>query len=186
MTAQNKFTVQQRLSALEARCTGLEQENAALRTNLRTELLNAIADTAGATGAAGRAGADGAQGPQGTHGERGDVGPRGADGRKGDKGDPGVRGHQGEKGERGEKGDKGDQGLQGGRGDKGERGDVLYVGDAEMAAAVKAARRVMLEHRAATIAAIVQNIADYEKQGIVGAHFARLLASIRADIERLQ
>jgi hypothetical protein len=71
----------------------------------------------------------------------------GIDGAKGDKGDTGAQGI----------GAQGPQGLQG---PKGEPGDILYLGPAEMQAAVKRLRLAMLEQRAQFQAAIDQARVD--------------------------
>jgi hypothetical protein len=71
----------------------------------------------------------------------------GIDGVKGDKGDKGV-------------GEQGPQGVPGPHGPKGEPGDILYLGPAEMQAAVKRLRLAMLEQRALFQAAIDQARVD--------------------------
>lgn len=186
MAAPNKYGVHNRLNLLEARCEALEQQNAELRTYLATELKNAVADTVGQTGAAGRDGAS-IVGPVGPAGKDSTVpGPKGETGKRGDTG---TRGPRGEKGEQGIQGVPGKDGISitGPAGPQGERGDVLVIGDSEMAQAVIALRRRLKEKHAAHIAVIVDRLA-YEKSqdSWVNQHFAKLLESLKRDIERLQ
>jgi hypothetical protein len=72
-------------------------------------------------------------------------------------------------------------------GPRGERGDVLIVSESQLAAAVIALRRKMLEQRAAFIAVIVQRI-EHEKKSDkkVNQHFARQLEYILKEIECLK
>jgi hypothetical protein len=68
----------------------------------------------------------------------------------------------------------------------GPRGEVLYVGPEEMAQAVKDARRKLKEQHAKFIAVLVEYAEGHKKGNeYPGRHFARLLDSIRQEIERL-
>ena len=60
----------------------------------------------------------------------------------------GIDGAKGDKGETGAQGETGVQGPQGVQGEKGEPGDILYVGPAEMKAAVKRLRTALVDQRA--------------------------------------
>lgn len=191
MNKENKFTVHQRLSSAEARLTTLEAENKQLRTDLLTELKNIARDTCGKTGAPGPAGVS-VIGPQGPRGERGETGSEGRPGRDGQsiigpKGDRGFSGHDGRDGaDSTVPGPAGPAGLRGEKGETGPRGDVLIVSDdAELKAAVVALRRQILTERAKRAAVINQAIADHSKMGIVGQHYARLLADIQRQIDEL-
>jgi hypothetical protein len=188
-TRDNKFTVHQRLAASEARLTTLEAENKALRTHLLTELKNAVSDTVGQTGATGRDGAS-VIGPVGPAGKDSNVqGPRGAEGRRGDTGPRGERGEKGEQGIQGLTGAPGKDGasITGPAGPQGPAGDITVYGDAELQAAVTAMRIKLKEQHAKFIAALVEAAAGQAKGNpYPGKHFAKLLESIRADIERLK
>lgn len=83
------------------------------------------------------------------------------------------------------------RGAIGATGERGEsivgpRGDVLIPNESELHSAVIALRKQVLKERAVRAAIINQAIADNEKQGIVGKHFARLLADIQRQIGELQ
>jgi hypothetical protein len=68
----------------------------------------------------------------------------------------------------------------------GPRGEVLYVGPEEMAQAVKDARRKLKEQHAKFIAVLVEHAEGHKKGNeYPGRLFARLLDSIRQEIERL-
>jgi hypothetical protein len=68
----------------------------------------------------------------------------------------------------------------------GPRGEVLYVGPEEMAQAVKDARRKLKEQHAKFIAVLVEHAEGHKKGNeYPGRHFARLLESIKQEIERL-
>jgi hypothetical protein len=68
----------------------------------------------------------------------------------------GIDGATGATGAQGPQGATGAQGPAGPQGPKGEPGAVLYVGEAEMEAAVKEARAAMIEQHARFLAAIGQ------------------------------
>jgi hypothetical protein len=83
-------------------------------------------------------------------------------------------------------------GVDGAPGPRGEAGSVTVIPESEMAQAVLDLRRELKEKHAAFIAVIVNRL-EYEKAaGIEGngawvhRHFAKLLESIKADIERLR
>jgi hypothetical protein len=98
----------------------------------------------GDTGVAGGTGPRGLQGPAGRDGVDGKSvsGPKGPRGAQGPKGDPGKDGRNGIDGK------DGATGAQGPQGPAGPAGAVLYVGDAEMAAAVKVLRDEMIATKA--------------------------------------
>jgi hypothetical protein len=114
--------------------------------------------TVGPQGETGRDGAPGPQGETGLPGRDGAPGPVGLAGPHGTNGISitGKTGPQGERGLTGPAGPQGPQGIAGPVGPKGEHGDVLYVGPAEMEAAVKAAREQLIQQHARFLAAIYQ------------------------------
>lgn len=219
MKTDSKYTIHQRVQALEARCTSLEAENKQLRTDLWTQVKNLIADSAGAEGKPGRDGAS-IVGPAGPAGRDSTVpGPEGRPGRDGRSiiGPQGIRGETGATPEisigeiqtidanqparvwltgtpekpvlnfaipRGAVGATGATGLQGLQGPPGDL--TVISNDAEFQQLVKDARRKILEARARRAALINQHIADNDKMGIVGRHFARLLESIQRELDALQ
>jgi len=67
----------------------------------------------------------------------------------------------------------------------GPRGEVLYVGPEELQAAVIDARRKLKEHHAGVIAILIESIEASKRSGPVNQLFARHLAQIQKDIERL-
>jgi hypothetical protein len=71
-------------------------------------------------------------------------------------------------------------------GPKGDTGDVLVIPDSAMAKAVIAMRIKLKEQHAAIIARLVERIEGEKKGTWVGQHFAKLLESIKAEIERLR
>jgi hypothetical protein len=174
----NKYSVNSRLNSIESQL--LE-----LRALIKSTLL-----VPGPVGAQGQTGASGSDGRHGNHGKDG------ANGK--DSSVPGPQGPAGRQGERGVRGEKGEQGIQGlpGKdgvsitgpaGPQGERGDVLVIGDSEAAQAVIALRIRLKEQHAAIIARLVERI-EHEKgnSGATHQHFAKVLESIKADIERLR
>jgi hypothetical protein len=78
------------------------------------------------------------------------------------------------------------QSIKGDQGERGPAGDITVYGDAELHAAVIALRRKLLEQRAAFLAVINQRIAENSTSNKVQQHFAKLLESVKQDIERLQ
>jgi hypothetical protein len=110
----------------------------------------------GDTGAAGGIGPHGLQGPAGRDGIDGKSvsGPKGPRGAQGPQGIPGKDGRDGIDGKGGATGATGAQGPQG------EKGEVLYVGDAEMEAALKEARAKIIATDAKWNAAIDETILE--------------------------
>jgi hypothetical protein len=110
---------------------------------------------------------EGARGEKGENGTPGGIGPRGiqgppgrdgidgksVSGPKGSRGAQGRQGVAGKDGRDGIDGKDGATGAQGPQGPAGPAGAVLYVGDAEMAAAVKALRDEMIATKARVEAA---------------------------------
>jgi hypothetical protein len=89
-------------------------------------------------------------------------------------------------------GKDGRDGVDGAPGPRGEAGSVTVIPESEMAQAVLDLRRELKEKHAAKIAVIVERL-EYEKSaGIEGngawlhRHFAQILESLKADIERLR
>jgi len=89
-------------------------------------------------------------------------------------------------------GKDGRDGVDGAPGPRGEAGSVTVIPESEMARAVLDLRRELKEKHAAKIAVIVERL-EYEKSaGIEGngawlhRHFAQILESLKADIERLR
>jgi hypothetical protein len=117
---------------------------------------------------------EGARGEKGENGTPGGIGPRGiqgppgrdgADGKsvsgpKGSRGAQGPQGAPGKDGRDGIDGRDGATGATGAQGPKGDKGDVMYVGPAEMEAAVKFYRAEIINQRAKFWAAIDQAMAD--------------------------
>lgn len=123
----------------------------------------------GETGVAGGIGPHGLQGPAGRDGVDG----KSVSGPKGSRGATGATGKDGRDGVDGKDGATGAQGPQGIQGPKGDKGDVLYVGDAEMEAAVKEARAAMIDQHARFLAAIRQAL----------SHAGNLPASNKAAVQ---
>jgi hypothetical protein len=76
---------------------------------------------------------------------------------------PPIHGIDGAKGDTGAQGPQGLQGVpgpQGPQGEKGDKGEVLYIGNAEMAAAVQAARAQIIAKDAAWQAAFDETILE--------------------------
>jgi hypothetical protein len=71
-------------------------------------------------------------------------------------------------------------------GPKGDTGDVLVIPESAMAKTVIAMRIKLKEQHAAIIARLVERIEGEKKGTWVGQHFAKLLESIKAEIERLR
>jgi hypothetical protein len=71
-------------------------------------------------------------------------------------------------------------------GPKGDTGDLLVIPESEMAQAVIAMRIKLKERHAAAIAVLVEHAEGQKKGAWVGVHFAKLLESIRQEIERLR
>ncbi len=113
-----------------------------------------------AVGPAGETGRQGEPGRNGRDGVDGRNGKDGADGMAGSKGERGPQGAQGIPGKNGTNGVDGKSivGPQGPKGDKGDPGEVLYVGPAELEAAVKQLR----EEKARVRAALLSNILGSE------------------------
>ena len=89
-------------------------------------------------------------------------------------------------------GKDGRDGVDGAPGPRGEAGSLTVIPESEMAQAVLDLRRELKEKHAAKIAVIVERL-EYEKSaGIEGngawlhRHFAQILESLKADIERLR
>lgn len=147
-------------------------------------------------------------GPQGRPGNTGESGPAGRNGRDGVDGrDSTVAGPEGRVGRaglaiKGDTGSRGERGLAGKDGESivgppgqsivgppGPRGDVLIVGESELAAAVIALRKKLLEQRAAFLARIAQNIADLKKPEHQNATYRIVrmhLEGVLRDIENLK
>lgn len=70
-------------------------------------------------------------------------------------------------------------------GPQGPRGDVLYIGPAEVEAAVAAVRAELLRLRAAMVGRILQSIADNQGSNGTQQHFRKHLEGILKDIEAL-
>jgi hypothetical protein len=117
-------------------------------------LLNPIT-VEGGRGEKGENGTPGGIGPRGLQGPPGRDGINGksVSGPKGSRGEKGATGAAGKDGRDGIDGKDGATGAQGPQGPAGPAGAVLYVGDAEMAAAVKALRDEMIATKARVEAA---------------------------------
>jgi len=172
----NKYTIATRIAMLENFATEIRKEISAIQL---------------------KEGKPGSRGCDGARGQKGDPGLHGKDGAAGkDSSVPGPAGCAGRQGERGARGEKGEQGIQGlpGKdgvsitgpaGSQGEKGDVLILSETELAQAVLDLRRKLKQQHAAHIAVIVESIEGQKKGNHSSQHFARLLESIKADIERL-
>jgi hypothetical protein len=83
-------------------------------------------------------------------------------------------------------GKDGRDGVDGATGPRGEQGDVLVIPESAMAQAVIDLRRKLKERHAAAIAVLVEHAEGQKKGTWVGQHFAKLLESIKQEIERLR
>jgi len=174
----NKYSVNSRLAAHDALLLDLQKQ------------IKAVVLSPGPQGKLGQTGASGADGKDGRPGRDGkDGAPSTIPGPPGRAG-LSIRGEKGARGEKGDKGEKGDsivgpKGDKGDKGDKGERGDVLYIGPAEVEAAVKAVRAELLRVRAAVLGRIAQEIADHQGTTSAERYLRMHLEKMQRDIERL-
>jgi hypothetical protein len=155
----NAYTVHQRLAASEARLTALEAENKELRLHLKGALETAIGDAKNLIQSAQAADFRDLQAAFG--GKFSDLQASIRIPRDGVDGQSIV-------------------------GPKGEAGSVTVIPESEMAQAVIDLRRKLKEQHAKFIAVLVENIEGHNKGTHTGRHFAKLLASIKQEIERLQ
>jgi Collagen triple helix repeat (20 copies) len=148
-------------------------------------LLNPVT-VEGARGAQGPAGCPGGTGP------RGEMGPPGRDGKngesvsgpagqRGERGPRGLPGVDGRDGSDGRNGVDGAIGATGPAGPKGEKGEVLYVGDAEMAQAVKDARAAMIAQHARFLA-VIENAMSHAKN--LHTSYSRIVEGIIARMKK--
>jgi hypothetical protein len=147
MSAPNKYTVHTRLAMLENAATEIRKEISAIQLK---EGKPGVRGCDGARGLKGDPGRDGSNGKDG----RDAVGVRGSDGIQG------PIGIQGRSGRDGANGKDGKDGAPGRDGKDGRDGSVVYLGPAEVEAAVAAVRSELLTQRARFLGAIDQAIAD--------------------------
>lgn len=122
------------------------------------DLLSEARPVVRAVGPQGDPGKDGTPGAQGPAGAQGNPGPRGdisiVSGPKGERGDSGPQGIPGKDGRDGIDGKDGATGATGAQGPQGLPGDVLYVGNAEMAAAIESWKQKYIDQQARWEAAL--------------------------------
>jgi len=157
MSGANKYTVHTRLAMAENAIAELKKENAELRTHLKGALETAVNDARNLIQSAQAADFRDLQDAFG-----------------GKFADLQASIHQGV------------DGKDGAPGPRGEAGSVTVIPESEMAQAVIAMRIKMKERHAAAIAALVEHAEGQKKGGWVGQHFAKLLESIKQEIERLR
>jgi hypothetical protein len=139
----------------------------------------------GPPGDAGKDGAPGAMGPQGPPGAKGDPGDVSiVSGPKGERGDPGPQGLPGKDGRDGRDGKDGATGATGAQGPQGIPGNVLYVGDAEMAAAVEAWKQKYIEQVARWEAALAATMLEAFRKNT--PHHAVLIQSYLNRVRQLR
>jgi hypothetical protein len=158
---QTKYGVQNRLSTLESRCTGLEQENAQLRAHLVGALQTAINDAKNHIQSAQAADfRELSAAFDAAFSELKASVKNGVDGKDG-------------------------QSIVG---PKGEQGNVLLIGDSELAQAVLELRRKLKQQHATFLARIIEGIESGRTP--TSSSVARLTAAhleiVKRDIERLQ
>jgi hypothetical protein len=156
MSGANKYTVHTRLAMLENAVTELKKENAELRTHLKGALETAVNDAKNII-----------QSSQAADFRDLQVGI----GKAFSELKASVK--------------NGVDGRDGATGSQGPRGDVLIPNETELQQAVIDLRRKLKEQHAKFIAVLVENIEGHNKGTKTGRHFAKLLESIKQEIERL-